>query len=125
MKGGRSSSLPAEEVTRDPPADDADDEDAEGQRMLERASKAGCSLGEELRVAVEKEEGNGEEERAVVAEGFGEVPMEEGVSCALESTPWAAIARGGADDAAREGVGRWIKESIQPHSYPEEQESDE
>ena len=51
--------------------------------------------------------------------------MEEGVSCTLESAPWAAIARGGADDAAREGVGRWIKESIQPHSYPEEQESDE
>lgn len=93
--------------------------------MLERASKAGHSLGEELRVAVEKEEGDGEEECAVVAEGFGEVPMEEGVSCALESTPWAAIARGGADDAAREGVGRWIKESIQPHSYPEEQEPDE
>ena len=93
--------------------------------MLERASKAGLSLGEELRVAVEKEEGDGEEERAVVAEGFGEVPTEEGVSCALESAPWAAIARGGEDDAAREGVGRWIKESIQPHSYPEEQEPDE
>ena len=93
--------------------------------MLERASKAGHSLGEELRVAVEEEEGDGEEERAVVAEGFGEVPMEEGVSCALESTPWAAIARGGAYDAAREGVGRWIKESIQPHSYPEEQKRDE
>ena len=93
--------------------------------MLEDASKAWGSLGEELRVAVEKEEGDGEEERAVVAEGFGEVPMEEGVSCALESAPWAAIARGGADDAAREGVGRWIKESIQPHSYPEEQKRDE
>lgn len=93
--------------------------------MLERASEVGRSLGEELRVAVEKEEGDGEEERAVVAEGFGEVPMEEGVSCTLESTPWAAIARGGADDAAREGVGRWIKESIQPHSYPEEQKRDE
>lgn len=51
--------------------------------------------------------------------------MEEGVSCALEAAPWAAIARGGADDAAREGVGRWIKESIQPHSYPEEQKRDE
>lgn len=51
--------------------------------------------------------------------------MEEGVSCALKPAPWAAIARGGADDAAREGVGRWIKESIQPHSYPEEQEPDE
>lgn len=93
--------------------------------MLEDAPEAGCSLGEELCVAVEKEEGDGEEECAVVAEGFGKVPMEEGVSCALESTPWAAIARGGADDAAREGVGRWIKESIQPHSYPEEQEPDE
>ena len=86
--------------------------------MLKDASKAGCSLGEELRVAVEKEEGNGEEECAVVAEGFDEVPMDEGMSCALEAAPWAAIARGGADDAAREGVGRWIKESIQPHSYP-------
>ena len=117
--------LPAEEVTCDPPADDSDDEEAEGQRMLERASKAGRSLGEELRVAVEKEEGDGEEERAVVAKGFGEVPMEEGVSGALESTPWAAIARGGEDDAAREGVGRWIKESIQPHGYPEEQKPDE
>ena len=125
MKGGRSSSLPAEEVACDPPADDSDDEEAEGQRMLERASKAGHSLGEELRVAVEKEEGDGEEERAVIAECFGKVPMEEGVSCALESAPWAAIARGGADDAAREGVGRWIKESIQPHSYPEEQKPDE
>ena len=93
--------------------------------MLERASKAGHSLGEELRVAVEKEEGDGEEECAVVAEGFDEVPMEEGVSCTLESAPWAAIARGGADDAAREGVGRWIKESIEPHSYPEEQKRDE
>lgn len=51
--------------------------------------------------------------------------MEEGVSCALESTPWAAIARGGSDDAAREEGGRWVKESIQPHSYPEEQEPDE
>jgi len=119
------SGLPAKEVACDPPADDSDDEEAEGQRMLERASKAGHSLGEELRVAVEEEEGDGEEERAVVAEGFGEVPMEEGVSCALESTPWAAIARGGADDAAREGVGRWIKKSIQPHSYPEEQKPDE
>ena len=125
MKGGRSSSLPAEEVACDPPADDTDDEEAEGQRMLEDASKAWGALGEELRVAVEKEEGDGEEERAVVAEGFGKVPMEEGVSCALESAPWAAIARGGADDAAREGVGRWIKESIQPHSYPEEQKRDE
>ena len=93
--------------------------------MLKDAPEAGGSLGEELRVAVEKEKGDGEEERAVVAEGFGEVPVEEGVSCALESTPWAAIARGGADDAAREGVGRWIKESIQPHSYPEEQKPDE
>ena len=93
--------------------------------MLERASKAGCPLGEELRVAVEKEKGDGEEERTVVAEGFGEVPMEEGVSCALEAAPWAAIARGRANDAAREGVGRWIKESIQPHSYPEEQNRDE
>ena len=92
--------------------------------MLKDAPEAGCSLGEELRVAVEKEEGDGEEECAVVGKGFGEVPMEEGVSCALESTPWAAIARGGADDAAREGVGRWIKESIQPHSYPEEQKPD-
>lgn len=92
--------------------------------MLERASKAGHSLGEELRVAVEKEEGDGEEERAVVAEGFGEVSMEEGMSCALESAPRAAVARGGEDDAAREGVGRWIKESIQPHSYPEEQKPD-
>ena len=125
MKGGRSSSLPAEEVACDPPADDSDDEEAEGQRMLEDAPEAGCSLGKELCVAVEKEEGDGEEKRAVIAEGFGEVPMEEGVSCALESTPWAAIARGGADDAAREGVGRWIKESIQPHSYPEEQKRDE
>jgi len=125
VKGGRSSSLPAEEVTCDPPADDADDEDAEGQRMLEDAPEAGGSLGEELRVAVEKEKGDGEEECAVIAEGFGKVPMEEGVSCALESAPWAAIARGGADDAAREGVGRWIKESIQPHSYPEEQKPDE
>lgn len=93
--------------------------------MLERASKAWGSLGEELHVAVEKEEGNGEEERAVVAEGFDEVPMEEGVSCTLESAPWAAIARGGANDAARDGVGRWIKESIQPRSYPEEQKHDE
>ena len=93
--------------------------------MLKDALEAGCSLGEELRVAVEKEEGDGEEERAVIAECFGKVPMEEGVSCALESAPWAAIARGGADDAAREGVGRWIKESIQPHSYPEEQKPDE
>ena len=93
--------------------------------MLKDASKAGCSLGEELRVAVEKEEGDGEEERTVIAEGFGEVPVEEGMSCALESAPWAAIARGGADDAAREEVGRWIKESIQPHSYPEEQKPDE
>ena len=93
--------------------------------MLERASETGCSLGKEFRIAVEKEEGDGEEERAVVAEGFGEVPMEEGMGCALESAPWAAIARGGADDAAREGVGRWIKESIQPHSYPEEQKPDE
>ena len=117
--------LPAEEVTCDPPADDTDDEEAEGQRMLEDASKAWGSLGEELRVAVEKEEGNGEEECAVVAEGFDEVPMEEGVSCTLEAAPWAVIARGGADDAAREGVGRWIKESIQPHSYPEEQKRDE
>ena len=125
MKGGRSSSLPAEEVACDPPADDADDEEAEGQRMLEDASEVGRSLGEELRVAIEKEEGNGEEERAVVAEGFGEVPMEEGMSGALESAPWAAIARGGEDDAAREGVGRWIKESIQPHSYPEEQKPDQ
>ena len=93
--------------------------------MLEEAPEAGCSLGEELRVAVEKEEGDGKEECAVVAEGFGKVPMEECVSCALEPAPWAAIARGGADDAAREGVGRWIKESIQPHSYPEEQKPDE
>lgn len=93
--------------------------------MLERASKAWGSLGEELHVAVEKEERNGEEERAVVAEGFDEVPMEEGVSCTLESAPWAAIARGGANDAARDGVGRWIKESIQPRSYPEEQKPDE
>ena len=93
--------------------------------MLEDASKAGGSLGEELRVAVEKEKGDGEEECAVVAESFGEVPVEEGVSCALESAPRAAIARGGADDAAREGIGRWIKESIQPHSYPEEQKPDE
>ena len=93
--------------------------------MLERASKAGCSLGEELRVAVEKEEGDGEEERTVIAEGFGEVPVEEGMSCALEPAPWAPIARVGANDAAREGVGRWIKESIQPHSYPEEQKPDE
>ena len=53
MKGGRSSSLPAEEVACDPPADDSDDEEAEGQRMLEEAPEAGCSLGEELRVAVE------------------------------------------------------------------------
>ena len=53
MKGGRSSSLPAEVVTRDPPADDADDEEAEGQRMLKDASETGCSLGEELRVSVE------------------------------------------------------------------------
>ena len=125
MKGGRSSSLPAEEVTRDPPADDSDDEEAEGQRMLKDAPEAGGSLGEELRVAVEKEKGDGEEECAVVAEGFGEVPVEEGMSCALESAPRAAVARGGEDDAAREGVGRWIKESIQPHSYPEEQKPDE
>jgi len=125
VKGGRSSSLPAEEVACDPPADDSDDEEAEGQRMLERASKAGHSLGEELCVAVEKEKGDGEEECAVVAEGFGEVPVEEGMSCALESAPRAAVARGGEDDAAREGVGRWIKESIQPHSYPEEQKPDE
>ena len=93
--------------------------------MLEDASEAGHSLGEELRVAVEKEEGDGEEECAVVDKGFGEVPMEEGVSCALESAPRAAVARGGEDDAAREGVGRWIKESIQPHGYPEEQKPDE
>ena len=93
--------------------------------MLKDAPEVGCSLGEELRVAVEKEEGNGEEECAVVAEGFGEVPVEEGVSCTLESAPWAAIARGRVNDAAREGIGRWIKESIQPHSYPEEQKRDE
>jgi len=117
--------LPAEEVTCDPPADDSDDEEAEGQRMLERASKAGRSLGEELRVAVEKEERDGEEERAVVAKGFSKVPVEEGVSGALESAPRAAIARGGEDDTAREGVGRRIKDSIQPHGYPEEQKPDE
>ena len=93
--------------------------------MLEEAPEAGCSLGEELRVAVEKEKGDSEEERAVVAEGFGKVPVEEGVSSTLKPAPWAAIARGGADDAAREGGGRWIKESIQPHSYPEEQKPDE
>ena len=92
--------------------------------MLKDAPEAGCSLGEELRVAVEKEEGNGKEECAVVAEGFSKVPVEEGVSCALESASGATIARGGEDDAAREGVGRWIKESIQPHSYPEEQKPD-
>ena len=117
--------LPSEEVASDPPADDSDDEEAEGQRMLKDAPEAGYSLGEELRIAVEKEEGNGEEKCAVVAEGFGEVPMEEGVSGALESAPRAAIARGSEDDTAREGVGRWIKESIQPHSYPEEQNRDE
>ena len=117
--------LPAEEITCDPPADDSEDEEAEGQRMLKDASEAGHLLGEELRVAVEKEEGDGEEERAVVVEGFGEVPVEEGVRGALESAPWAAIARGGEDDAARQGVGRWIKESIQPHGYPEEQKPDE
>ena len=93
--------------------------------MLEDASKAWGSLGEELRIAVEKEERDGEEERAVVAKGFSKVPVEEGVSGALESAPWAAIARGGEDDAAREGVGRWIKGSIQPHGYPEEQKPDE
>ena len=92
--------------------------------MLKDAPEAGGSLGEELRVAVEKEKGDGEEERAVIAEGFGKVPVEEGVSGALESAPRAAVARGGEDDAAREGVGRWIKESIQPHGYPEEQKPD-
>ena len=117
--------LPAEEIACDPPADDSDDEEAEGQRMLKDAPEVGRSLGEELRVAVEKEERDGEEERAVVAKGFSKVPVEEGVSGALESAPWAAIARGGEDDAAREGVGRWIKGSIQPHGYPEEQKPDE
>ena len=94
--------------------------------MLEDASEVGRSLGEELRVAIEKEEGDGEEERAVVAEGFGEVPMEEGVSCALESAPWAAIARGGEDDAAREG-GRSLDQGkhTAPTATPEEQEPDE
>ena len=53
MKGGRSSSLPAEEVACDPPADDSDDEESEGQRMLKDAPEAGCSLGKELCVAVE------------------------------------------------------------------------
>ena len=52
-RGKKLLSLPAKEVTCDPPADDADDEDAEGQRMLKDAPEAGCSLGEELRVAVE------------------------------------------------------------------------
>ena len=47
------SGLPAKEVARDPPADDSDDEEAEGQRMLKDTPEAGCSLGEELRVAVE------------------------------------------------------------------------
>ena len=93
--------------------------------MLPAPPAAGGARGDPPRAAVAPAKGDGEEVCAVVAEGFGEVPMEEGVSCALESAPWAAIARGGADDAAREGVGRWIKESIQPHSYPEEQKRDE
>ena len=36
----------SKEVTCDPPADDSDDEEAEGQRMLKDAPEAGCSLGE-------------------------------------------------------------------------------
>ena len=63
--------------------------------MLEDAPEAGCLLGEELRVAVEKEEGDGEEECVGCSRrAFGKVPMEEGVSCALDvrtlgsDSPW-------------------------------------
>lgn len=89
--------LVAVDVASDPPAKDEEGEQDEAQRMVKKPSETWRMLGKDLDIAVEEHENEAKGEGSIVGEGFGEVPVQEGVKGTLQTTPWATISRGSAN----------------------------
>ena len=93
--------------------------------MVKKPSETWRTQGKDLDIAVEEHENEAKGEGSIVGEGFGEVPVQEGVEGTLQTTPWATIPRGSANQTARKGRLCRVKQSIQPHHSYEKQETDE
>ena len=89
--------LVAVDVASDPPAKDEEGEQDEAQRMVKKPSETWRMLGKDLDIAVEEYENEAKGEGSIVGEGFGEVPVQEGMKGALQATPWTTISRGSAN----------------------------
>ena len=89
--------------------------------MVKKPSETWRMPREDFDIAIEEHEDEAEGEGAIVGEGFGKVPVQEGVEGTLQSTAWAAISRGSADQTARKECLRRVKQSIQPHRSHEKQ----
>ena len=93
--------------------------------MVKKPSETWRTQGKDFDIAVEEHENEAKGKGSIVGEGFGEVPVQEGVKGTLQTTPWATISRGSANQTARKGRLCRIKQSIQPHRSHEKQETDE
>ena len=93
--------------------------------MVKKSSETWRTQGKDRDIAVEEHENEAKGEGSIVGEGFREVPVQEGVKGTLQTTPWATISRGSANQTARKGRLCRIKQSIQPHRSHEKQETDE
>lgn len=117
--------LVAVDVASDPPAKDEEGKQDEAQRMVKKPSETWRTQGKDLDIAVEEHENEAKGEGSIVGEGFGEVPVQEGVEGTLQTTPWATISRGSANQTARKWRLCRVKQSIQPHRSHEKQQPDE
>lgn len=93
--------------------------------MVKKPSETWRTQGKDLDIAVEEHGNEAKGEGSIVGEGFGEVPVQEGVEGTLQTTPWATISRGSANQTARKGRLCRVKQSIQPHRSHEKQQPDE
>lgn len=117
--------LVAVDVASDPPAKDEEGKQDEAQRMVKKSSETWRTQGKDLDIAVEEHENEAKGKGSIVGEGFGEVPVQEGVKGTLQAAPRATIPRGSANQTARKGRLCRVKRSIQPHRSHEKQETDE
>lgn len=93
--------------------------------MVKKPSETWRTQRKDLDIAVEEHENEAKGKGSIVGEGFGEVPVQEGVKGTLQTTPRATISRGSANQTARKGRLCRVKQSIQPHRSHEKQETDE
>lgn len=65
--------------------------------MVKKSSETWRMQGKDLDIAVEDHENEAKGKGSIVGEGFGDVPVQEGVKGTLHATPRATISRGRAN----------------------------